>query len=95
MVVLQRGFGWRTLIFSSIIHLVLSLVCFPSLALHFTLLYIHLLLFEYACNENWLITYIGHCRHHILYPLRLEPSFPNDARTQRPKANLEPNQILS
>ena len=36
----------------------------------------------------------GICRHRILYPLRLEPPFPNDARTLRPKASLEPNQIL-
>ena len=37
----------------------------------------------------------GICRHRILYPLRLRPLFPNDARTLRPKANLEPNQILN
>ena len=37
----------------------------------------------------------GICRHHILYPLQLEPLFPNDARTLRPKASLEPNQILN
>ena len=35
----------------------------------------------------------GICRHHILYPLQLGPLFPNDARTLRPKASLEPNQI--
>ena len=37
----------------------------------------------------------GICRHRILYPLRLEPLFPNDTRTLRPKASLEPNQILN
>ena len=37
----------------------------------------------------------GICRHRILYPLRLEPSFPNDTRTLRPKASLESNQILN
>ena len=35
----------------------------------------------------------GICRHQILYPLQLWPLFPNDARTLRPKAILEPNQI--
>ena len=33
--------------------------------------------------------------HRILYPLWLEPTFPNDARTLWPKASLEPNQILN
>ena len=37
----------------------------------------------------------GICRHRILYPLWLRPLFPNDAWTLRPKANLEPNQILN
>ena len=32
-------------------------------------------------------------RHRILYPLRLELPFPNDARNLRPKASLKPNQI--
>ena len=35
----------------------------------------------------------GICRHCILYPLRLRPLFPNDARTLRPKIGLGPNQI--
>ena len=34
-------------------------------------------------------------RHHILYPLRLGLPFPNDVRTLRPKASLEPNQMLN
>ena len=34
----------------------------------------------------------GIYRHRILYPLQLEPPFPNDVRTLRPKASLEPNQ---
>ena len=38
---------------------------------------------------------IEDCRHRILYPLRLRLLFPNDARTLRPKASLEPNQILN
>ena len=35
------------------------------------------------------------CRHCILYPLWLGPSFPNDARTLRPKTSLDLNQILN
>ena len=35
----------------------------------------------------------GICRHRILYPLRLRPSFPNNTQTLGPKASLEPNQI--
>ena len=38
---------------------------------------------------------MGIYRHRILYPLRLRPLFPNDAQTLKPKASLEPNQILS
>ena len=34
-------------------------------------------------------------KHRILYHLRLGLPFPNDAWTLRPKANLEPNQILN
>ena len=34
------------------------------------------------------------CRHRILYPLRLGPPFPNNARTLRPNGSLEPNQLL-
>ena len=30
----------------------------------------------------------GICRHRILYPIRLKPLFPNDARALRPKASL-------
>ena len=37
----------------------------------------------------------GICRYHILYPLQLGPSFPNDAQTLRPNASLEPNHILN
>ena len=37
----------------------------------------------------------GICRNHILYPLRLGLQFPNDAQTLRPKASVEPNQILN
>ena len=37
----------------------------------------------------------GICRHCILYPLRLGPPFPNDARNLRPKASLEPNLTLN
>ena len=36
----------------------------------------------------------GICRDSILYPLQLGPLFLNDAQTLRPKASLEPNQIL-
>ena len=35
----------------------------------------------------------GIYRNRILYLLQLEPPFPNNAQTQRPKASLEPNQI--
>ena len=35
----------------------------------------------------------GICRHHILYPSQFGPPFPNNARTLRPKASLELNQI--
>ena len=31
------------------------------------------------------------CRHCILYPLRLEPPFPNDDSTLKPKVGLGPN----
>ena len=34
------------------------------------------------------------CRCYILYPLRLEPPFPNDAKILRPKVGLGPNQML-
>ena len=37
----------------------------------------------------------GICRHYILYPLRLEPPFPNDVKILRPKVGLEPNQITN
>ena len=33
----------------------------------------------------------GICRHRILYPLQLEPPFPNDTQTLRLKASLEHN----
>ena len=33
----------------------------------------------------------GIFKYHILYPLQLGPPFPNDARTLRPEASLEPN----
>ena len=39
--------------------------------------------------------FITHCRHRILYPLRLEPSFPNDAEILKPKVDLGPNQITN
>ena len=35
------------------------------------------------------------CRHRILYPLRLGPSFPNDAQIPRSKVGLGPNQMLN
>ena len=35
--------------------------------------------------------FITHCRHRILYPLQLEPSFPNDAEILKPKVGLGPN----
>ena len=34
------------------------------------------------------------CRCYILYPLRLGPPFPNDAKILRPKVGLGPNQML-
>ena len=37
----------------------------------------------------------GICRHRILYPLRLEPSFLNDTKILRPKVGLGPNQMLN
>ena len=37
----------------------------------------------------------GICWHRILYPLQLRSLFPDEAWTLRPKASLEPNQILS
>ena len=37
---------------------------------------------------NWYI-----CKHCILYPLRLEPPFPNDVEILKPKVGLRPNQI--
>ena len=36
----------------------------------------------------------SHCyRHRILYPLQLEPPFPNDVGILKPKVGLGPNQI--
>ena len=35
----------------------------------------------------------GICRHCILYPLRLEPPFPNDARILKPNVGLGPDQM--
>jgi len=37
----------------------------------------------------------GICRHHILYPLRLGPLFPNNAEILKPKVGLKPNQMLN
>ena len=34
-----------------------------------------------------------HCRHRILYPLRLEFSFFNNTKILKPKVGLRPNQI--
>ena len=49
---------------------------------------IFLILLAKLTNQNR-----GIYRHCILYPLRLEPPFPNDVQTLWPKASLEPNQI--
>ena len=38
---------------------------------------------------------ISICRHCILYPLRLGPPFPNDAKILRTKFDLGPNQIIN
>ena len=37
--------------------------------------------------------HLPHCRHCILYPLRLESLFPNDVEILKPKVGLGPNQI--
>ena len=37
----------------------------------------------------------GICRHLILYPLRLRPPFPNDAKILKPKVGLWPDQITN
>ena len=44
-------------------------------------------------SPSWLRLkmFIAHYRHRILYPLRLEPSFPNDAEILKPKVGLGPN----
>ena len=41
------------------------------------------------------LMYLGEeeCRHHILYHLQLEPSFPNDVRTLRPRVCLGPDHM--
>ena len=43
-----------------------------------------------SSNGIWLKQY---CRHCILYPLRLRPSFPNDIRTLKSEVGLRPNQM--
>ena len=37
----------------------------------------------------------GIYKHHILYPLQLGSSFPNDGKILRPKVGLGPNKILN
>ena len=37
----------------------------------------------------------GIYRHHIFYPIRLRPSFPNDGKILKPKVGLGPDQIIN
>ena len=51
---------------------------------------------EVWLNQFWPAKKVMHvCRHCIFYPLQLGSPFPNYAWTLRPKASLEPNQILN
>ena len=38
---------------------------------------------------------VASCKHCILYPLQLEPLFPNDVEILRHKVGLGPNQIAN
>ena len=47
------------------------------------------------CSSLLILFHINVCRYQILYPLRLRPPFPNDAKILRPNVGFRPNQILN
>ena len=50
--------------------------------------WVWLFLEQKVTNVSWALLPSTICRHHIMYPLRLEPPFPNDVGIIKPKVGL-------
>ena len=46
---------------------------------------------KFGTKWDYVMILMSHCKHCILYPLRLEPSFSNDAEILRAKVGLWSN----